>query len=206
MPTEKIENLDTARVAKIMSAAITEFSQNDFDKASFNKIIKASGISKGTMYYYFKSKQDLFLTLLNACKKEFKELPKANSLAGESVEEFWTQCNTILTQIFATLNARPSLKAFIYEVLNYRDSKDQNPAAEMLQSLEDQISDFVIRGQLCGAIRRDWPLELIIAILWSHWKTTTDWYDVAGKETSTDAAEFAVELARSTLERLDQTD
>ena len=78
MPEEKIEyadprieNLDTSRIANIMSVALEEFSQADYQSSSFNRIIKNSGISKGTMYYYFKSKEDVFLTFI-WIRTEFK--------------------------------------------------------------------------------------------------------------------------------------
>ena len=79
MPTDKIESMNTQKIATIMSVALEEFAQHSYDKSSYNKIIKRAGMSKGTMYYYFKSKEDLFNTLLSATIKEFKPLAKLKS-------------------------------------------------------------------------------------------------------------------------------
>ena len=41
-------------------AALDEFAAHGFHDASLNRIIEAAGISKGSMYYYFDGKEDLF--------------------------------------------------------------------------------------------------------------------------------------------------
>ena len=43
MPTDKIESMDTQKIANIMSVALEEFAQNSYDKSSYNQIIKKSG-------------------------------------------------------------------------------------------------------------------------------------------------------------------
>jgi len=44
-----------------MDACIEEFSQNSYDNASTNSIVKKAGISKGILFHYFGSKRDLYL-------------------------------------------------------------------------------------------------------------------------------------------------
>lgn len=48
----------------IINAAIKEFVQNGFDKASTNEIVKEAKISKGSLFKYFHSKKDLYLFLI----------------------------------------------------------------------------------------------------------------------------------------------
>lgn len=52
------------RKTEVIEAALDEFTTNDYEKASLNAIIKASGISKGTFYYHFKNKEALYIYLL----------------------------------------------------------------------------------------------------------------------------------------------
>ena len=51
--------------AKIMEAAIKLFSIRGYNKASVDDICEEAGISKGAFYHHFKSKQALFLALLD---------------------------------------------------------------------------------------------------------------------------------------------
>ena len=48
----------------ILKAALIEFSSNDFENASVNKIIKDANTSKGNFYYYFNNKEELYIELL----------------------------------------------------------------------------------------------------------------------------------------------
>lgn len=63
----KISNLESKRKNLILNAALEEFATKGFDEASTNVIAKESGISKGLMFHYVKSKKDLFLFLYDYC-------------------------------------------------------------------------------------------------------------------------------------------
>lgn len=73
-----IINLEPKRRDAILNAAMKEFATKGFDKASTNEIVKESGMSKGLLFHYVKSKKDLFLFLYDYCagmiKKEYLDL------------------------------------------------------------------------------------------------------------------------------------
>jgi AcrR family transcriptional regulator len=52
--------------ARIVESAIKLFSTSGYNKASVNDICAEAGISKGAFYHHFKSKQALFLALLDS--------------------------------------------------------------------------------------------------------------------------------------------
>ena len=52
--------LDTEKKERIINAALEEISRKGFKKASTNVIVENAGISKGTLFYYFGSKDELF--------------------------------------------------------------------------------------------------------------------------------------------------
>ena len=45
----------------ILAAACAEFGAHDFDAASLDRIVSAAGISKGGLYEYIASKEELYL-------------------------------------------------------------------------------------------------------------------------------------------------
>lgn len=62
---KKIEKLKSfERKDELIKAALDEFIQTDYEKASLNNIIKNAQISKGTFYYHFENKEALYLYLL----------------------------------------------------------------------------------------------------------------------------------------------
>ncbi len=56
--------LDSAKRRQIMEGARRVFLDHGFDGASIADIVRAAGVSKGTLYAYFPSKETLFETLI----------------------------------------------------------------------------------------------------------------------------------------------
>jgi AcrR family transcriptional regulator len=52
--------------ALILEAAFEAFAENGYDGTTMDEIVKRSGLSKGTLYWHFKNKHDLFVATLNA--------------------------------------------------------------------------------------------------------------------------------------------
>ncbi|WP_035001830.1 TetR/AcrR family transcriptional regulator [Bhargavaea cecembensis] len=57
---ETFRRLEAGRQEEILKAAMREFAENGYDKASTNRIVRDAGMSKGMLYYYFENKEDLF--------------------------------------------------------------------------------------------------------------------------------------------------
>ncbi len=57
---DKLSNLDSEKRIKIINSAMEEFSKNSYDKASTNRIVENAGISKGSLFNYFQSKEKLY--------------------------------------------------------------------------------------------------------------------------------------------------
>ncbi|SHK12175.1 TetR/AcrR family transcriptional regulator [Paramaledivibacter caminithermalis] len=65
-----MEKINLKRKDKLIDAAIDEFIEKSFDDASLNNILKRAGISKGSFYYHFKNKQDLYLYIYDQVGKD----------------------------------------------------------------------------------------------------------------------------------------
>jgi AcrR family transcriptional regulator len=62
-PAEETE--DSAKRRQIVEGARTVFRALGFDAASMGEIAKAAGVSKGTLYVYFKDKDELFQAIVD---------------------------------------------------------------------------------------------------------------------------------------------
>lgn len=64
---------------KLLSIAFKLFSSNSYENVSFSELEKASGISRGSMVYYFKNKKSLFSEVLETFvfdKSSVKQVPE----------------------------------------------------------------------------------------------------------------------------------
>ncbi len=62
---------------KIIQAAIASFAQTGFHRTKMEDIAKRLGLSKGTIYLYFSSKEDLFLAICDYYLRVIKERQNA---------------------------------------------------------------------------------------------------------------------------------
>jgi TetR/AcrR family transcriptional regulator len=61
---ETFDKISPEKQDSIFTTAITVFAECGFDAANINDIAKLAGVSIGSMYSYFESKEDLFLALV----------------------------------------------------------------------------------------------------------------------------------------------
>ena len=87
---------------KIISSAIKLFSIRGFNAASVDDICADAGISKGAFYHHFKSKQELFLALLDGWLKTIDNAIEASK--DLTVPETFMQITEAFPYIFATAN------------------------------------------------------------------------------------------------------
>jgi len=86
---------------KIMQAAFEAFAEKGYSQTSMDDIVKRSGLSKGTLYWHFKNKQELFLATIEMVMKEWDEQLALLADAGGSSEERIRDCFSQIAAIFA---------------------------------------------------------------------------------------------------------
>lgn len=64
MPEEVFFNLNEEKKERIINAAMIEFATYGYENSSTNRIVKECGISKGSLFKYFKSKEELYFYLI----------------------------------------------------------------------------------------------------------------------------------------------
>jgi AcrR family transcriptional regulator len=72
-------DVSEARKNQIIDAAINVFNRNGFNDARMDDIVEEAGISKGTVYWYYKSKEELIISILDRIfGEEFSRMEKAD--------------------------------------------------------------------------------------------------------------------------------
>lgn len=174
MPTAKIHNIPPKKLKSIMVSAIREFSQHGYEQASFNRIITNAGISKGSMYYYFESKEDLFLLLLKNCIKSLEEKLKPTQEL-DTAASFWQEAEQLLGHVLKYFLSDPALGRFLSKVTTSLDQNNGAPTQTLTVKLNTWLTSFIQKGQELGAIRSDMPTEFILAMSWNIWRTGITW-------------------------------
>ncbi len=161
MPTKRFHKLEPDKAAHILRVAGAEFAANGFEGASYNRIIAASGVSKGAMYYYFEDKADLYQTVVRRFAGDvIAGLGRFEPAA--SPEAFWEQVHAKFTEAFVHSMHDPVAVGLIKSVV--RDA----PELGVLDKLRVQMAEWLVHllevGQAAGAIRTDLPNSFLIAL------------------------------------------
>ena len=112
---------------RIVRSAIECFSKYGFDRSRMDDIAQAANISKGTVYLYFKSKEDLFYAICENNLKVLKErlsqifATKQNLLSDS--EQFYDSLHKleksgsekVFFEIVAESSRNPKLQRILYE-------------------------------------------------------------------------------------------
>lgn len=64
MPHSRFQNLTPERQDALLDAAMQEFANSGYQAASTNRIVTEAGIAKGSLFYYFAGKDDLYQTVI----------------------------------------------------------------------------------------------------------------------------------------------
>jgi len=67
----KTVNKKAARKEQVLQAAVEVFGRSNFENGSISEIARRAGVSEGTIYQYFKNKQDLFFSIPREKTKAF---------------------------------------------------------------------------------------------------------------------------------------
>jgi len=75
------------RKAQILEAAMTVFARLGFQKARMDDIVEETGLSKGALYWYFKSKDDIIIAILDSIfQRELADLQSLQDAEGTTEE------------------------------------------------------------------------------------------------------------------------
>src|SRR5690606_18732257 len=99
--------LDAAEQTRLLDLAAERFAAEGMG-ASYNGIIEASGLSKGSMYHYFEGKADLFATVFERELVGWLDaMPWA--LDDTSADAWWAAWRAMYGEMLAALSAHPRM-------------------------------------------------------------------------------------------------
>ncbi len=145
--------------AELFRAALNAFSQQSFEAASLNDIIRNAGLNKGSFYYRFYDKMDLYLSLLYRLGMEklelFRQYDDENAACDffESVKK-----KALLGLRFARME--PRYHAFSRRI-RAEDAALRNTIWECFGgTTQDVLTDMIESGKASGRLRKDISTQL----------------------------------------------
>ena len=165
MVRKRFDDLDEQRREGIFDAAAAEFEARGYDGASINRIIEQAGISKGTLYYYFDDKEDLFSTVVEYAMTRLTEGIGIPSLDHLDKTTFWNAYRSVMLRSveFLQRNAR-----YVRLARSFFKVRAETPGSQVARRVAEmgrsQLHKILSRGQDLGVVRTDLPLPLLVEV------------------------------------------
>ena len=113
------------RKDRILSSALNVFKANGLDGATMDSIAEKAGFGKATLYYYFSSKEEVFLGIM---EEGWKSLLASLEVIIQEEQSPRKTFIKILVQIAQNAKQRPNLYEFLFQapkVINLTEFDDQ---------------------------------------------------------------------------------
>lgn len=192
MPRHRFRKLDVDQQERILDAALGEFAAHGFADASLNRIIDAAGISKGSMYYYFDSKDDLYAHIIRDRLDRLLERAGPFPIpAASDPEDYWATLTAHYLRLMDALVADPAIAGLLRGWLAGRHTPAVSEAEhDAERDLLPWLTGTLTVGQQIGAVRTDLPADLLIAATTALGRALDTWLITQPAE-HTDLAEAA---------------
>lgn len=148
------DNLSDEKKRMIIQTATSEFASQGFDHANINIIAEKAGISVGSLYKYFGSKQDLFLMTIHQGTEVLKTILQAIVPSEQSFEE--KKCRDLIQAIQKTSREQQELIRLYSELTSVGNNELVKQLSYEIESISAEMyTELVKEGQRTGEIRKD---------------------------------------------------
>jgi AcrR family transcriptional regulator len=142
-----------ARRAQILAAALRCFSEKGYHATTTEDLVRASGLSKGSLYWHFRSKEEVFLALLEALEGELFSAWEQAAVGSVSVLDGLRLLGELTLE--KLLAQRALLRAWP-EFITHPAGRER--FAQTYRSSRERLAAWVRRGIESGELR-ELPVE-----------------------------------------------
>jgi AcrR family transcriptional regulator len=171
MVRNRFERLDTGKQERLFEAAAGEFVDRGYEAASVNRIIDAAGMSKGSLYYYFEDKADLFGTLLDRAVTRMLSVVGGFRVESLTAETYWPTMEAFVERSERYLSGEGWSSVLLRSFYRLHGG----PKGRVLESLRRVTAEVLRRGQEVGVVRADLPLSYLAEVTLALGETGDRW-------------------------------
>nr|BBH86357.1 TetR family transcriptional regulator [Thermosporothrix sp. COM3] len=148
----------------ILQTAATLFAQKGIHETSMDDIVQATGLSKGSLYWYFHNREDLLLTLLQLfLDQELQLLQSVQEQEGPASERLYSMLERYIQQLAQAAHLLPVTLDF------YAMATRQEKIRHFFQSYYQRFRLLVKEILQQGLVREEFlpfdPDEISIALI-----------------------------------------
>lgn len=181
---------DDAKYVAILQAAIQVMSESGYHHAQISRIAKAAGIADGTVYLYFKNKEDILISILRQTIGRIVDLGQDELTAAKTPAE---KLRAIVHLYFHELGSDKALATVTQVHLRQVDANIRREIGDIMKpfynALDAIIDEGVEQGIFPSQVNRRIARRMIFGTMD---ETVTAWVLTSGKYDLAELAEDVV--------------
>jgi AcrR family transcriptional regulator len=187
MARDRFDNLDAGKQQRLFEAAADEFSDHGYEGASLNRIIDRAGMSKGSLYYYFNDKSDLYATVVERATAMLVKLVGGFTLEELTAESFWPAIEGAVRRSMDYMQRNEWFVRLGRAFYRMRGGGGRKATVRVFDWIGSWTQRVLQRGQQLGVIRDDMPIEFLVDMALAVGETGdrwlfTHWHDMTKKQ------------------------
>jgi AcrR family transcriptional regulator len=191
---------DTSVADDVTQAAVRLFAAQGYANTSVQQIVDAAGVTKGAMYHYFESKDDLLFAIYERMLSLQKShLDDIIGRGGPVNDVLRAVCVDVVE---TSIEFLPEGTVF-FRSQHMLTQPRQQEVVRRRRDYHDEFAALIQRGQDEGLYRTDIPRAVLIANFFSDIHYLSHWYNPEGPEDKTLVAEQLTDLFLTGMRRAD---
>ena len=186
--------------ADVTRAAVELFATQGYQTTSVQQIVEAAGVTKGAMYHYFASKDDLLFGIYDDLLTLQKSHLDAIIAAGGDVEDMM---RAICADVLETSIDHLREGSVFFQSLHLLSEPRRVEVSRRRREYHDAFSAVIERGRREGRFRVDIPVGVLVAHFFSDAHYLAQWYSPGGPESAALVAAQLTDLYLASLRRPD---
>ena len=186
-------SLELKRKEQILDAALNVIVKNGYHQSRMDDIVSTSGLSKGAIYWYYKSKKEIYLDLVNHWVNRYSnslmELPQEDTSSRKQLKNMF---NTFFEQFEKDPVVFKALLEF-WSLAGRDDDfnkKLEKVTHNFIQYLETIIQKGVKSGELKNVNPKITAMSIMVVIEGISWFTLFKKNGVSAREYTDTVSEF----------------
>lgn len=178
----------------ILDAAIKVFAENGYYHSTVSQIAREAGVADGTIYLYFKNKEDIMLQFFAGKTRQiFESFQDAVATSGTAAEKLKNLIQKHLQEFQNDMNMAVVFQAESRQIKQPRAIRSH--IQEISKKYLEVIGEIVEEGQQEGSMRKDLYLGLVKRyVLGAVEEVINTWVLAGGKYDLVSMADPLVEL------------
>ena len=178
---------DPGKPQQIIDAAVRVFARNGYYNSRVSDIAREAGIASGTIYLYFKTKDEILVTLFREKMARFVARVRGEIAAERDAV---AKIRRLVALHFHVMQENPELAEVLQVELRQGQKFFRGASAHEVSAYFDLIESVLQEGMVAGQIRRDLSTKVATKMLFGAMdQLATSWVLGKRKYRLTDAAE-----------------